>query len=160
PASSPSGNIIGNRAFAVADVSLTGTDSSTATVDPPSAIGDNLPKTVTIQLTGIRDILGTLLPDGARVAASTIGNCFNRDRQGNCVNSAGGIIVNGVQSPDIGMDDRRIRVLQVMNGQVTIQYDPRGVLVPVEQTLTANVSALPARPDGTIIGNRAFTVAP
>ncbi len=159
----PSGAGIGSRAFVIGDVALGAYDSSSAIASPPSAIADNLAKTVAIAAAGIRDVNGNLVPDGAVVAASTLGGCGFRDHDGNCISSAGGIITNGTQSPDVGAGDRRIRLFTVTSGQITVHYDPQGVTLPAGSVDTANVSLLPARPgvgQGNIIGGRAFTVVP
>jgi hypothetical protein len=154
----PNGTRISNRSFAVAQVSLVAFGTATGVATPSSTIADNLPKTVVVSVTGIRDGAGNLVPDGAKVAVSTLGGCTHRFSNGGCIDSAGGIIVNGVPSPELA--DGRLQILQVEDGQVAIEYDPRGVTVGVDSLATARVQVLPARPDGVRIGDRSFVVVP
>ena len=153
---SPSGAGIGNRVFAVADLTLTGFHSSNAVANPSGVVADGFSKIVTVRLTGIRDTADNLVPDGATVVATAQsvglvtadGCCF--------INSAGGTIVNGANN----VFDARYKTFTVTSGQVEIQYDPGTVQVPVGQILTANVQVLPAKPDGSGISNRVFSVTP
>ncbi|MGQ0735910.1 MAG: Ig-like domain-containing protein [Acidobacteriota bacterium] len=163
PALSTGGQRIGNRAFAVADVALAAYGSATTSANPQSAIADGTPKTVVISVTNIRDEAGVPVPDGAVVVASTLGGCINRDRNNNCISSAGGVFTNGTASPDLG--DARVRYFVVVNGQIEVHYDPQGVLLSVPNTDTARIALLPGRPSpgllrGTRIGDRAFAVVP
>jgi hypothetical protein len=151
------GSRIGFRAMAVADVTLTGMDAATGVANPPSAVADGRPKTVTVTLTSIRDTAGNLVPDGARVAV-TAGQIGVSPPDGPCcVNSAGGSIVNGEgTSPN----DGRFRFFTIAGGRVDIHYDPGSVLLDAGTVAIANVQVLPADPLGSRIGFRAFSVVP
>jgi hypothetical protein len=153
----PDGSRIGFRAFAVADITLTGYQTADATATPTSAVADGLSKIVTVTLTGVRDTAGNLVPDGAKIAVTTqeIG-VVNPDGSC-CVNSPGGTIVNGAGSSP---NDGRFAFFTVQSGRVDIQYDPAPVQLAVGDVRTARASVLPATPDGSRIGFRAFVVVP
>jgi hypothetical protein len=152
----PSGAGIGNRTFAVADVTLTGYQTATGVATPASAVADGFSKIITVRLTGIQDTAGNLVPDGATVIVTA--QQMSLVTPDNCcfIGSAGGTIVNGAPNPH----DSRFKTFTVTGGQVVIQYDPGNVQLPVGTIATANVQAVPARPDGSGIGNRAFVVVP
>ena len=87
-----------------------------------------------------------------------VGRLLSPGSAGACINSAGGTIKNGVQSPDLA--DARIRVLEVLNGQVEAIYSSEGLALSTPQKATARVAFLPAlSPGGQRIGIRAFAVA-
>ena len=121
-------------------------------------LADNGDNRVTIVVSGIVDAAGNPVPNGTKIAVSTLGGCSHQDQQGACINSAGGTIKNGVQSPDLA--DARIRVLEVLNGQVEAIYSSEGLALSTPQKATARVAFLPAlSPGGQRIGIRAFAVA-
>jgi hypothetical protein len=162
PAQSPAGQRIGNHAFAVADITLASFGSAVGAASPASVVADGTPKTVLIAVSNIRDEAGNPVPDGAVVVVSTLGSCNHRDRNGACVDSAGGTILNGDLTPEFG-DVGHTRYFVVAGGQITVHYDPQGVLVSVPNTATARVQMLPGRPNGSRgsrIGNRAFHIVP
>ncbi len=108
----PNGNYIGSRPFAAATVILTGIDSTTFVAPATVAPG----QTVSVTLTNIRDTVGNLVPDGARVAA-TAAVWYNRD--GSYPNgSAGGALAGGVATPN----DGSFRTFVVSGGQVTLTF--------------------------------------
>jgi len=63
---------------------------------------------------------------------------------GNYVQSTGGTIVNGNSSPS----GSNYKLFTTVNGSVTVTYSTAGA-----SGGTANVQILPAKPDGTVIGN-------
>ncbi|HEV7734002.1 MAG TPA: Ig-like domain-containing protein [Candidatus Binatia bacterium] len=152
----PAGGRIGDRAFVTANVTVAGYDQAGIAANPTSVAATGLSQIVSIGVSGILDAAGAPVPDGAKVVVSTQGNCTFRDRDDHCINSAGGRIANGTASADFG-DVPHSRILTVQNAAVTIQYDPADVVVAVGTTATATVSVTPARPNGTRIGDRAFT---
>jgi hypothetical protein len=152
----PAGAGIGGRAFAIADVTLTSYQTADGVATPASAVADGFSKIVNVKLTGIRDTAGNLVPDGATVVvtARAVGLATP---DGCCgIDSIGGNIVNG--NPN-NFDDR-FRNFTVSLGQIDVQYDPADVKIGVGDVRTANIQAMPARPDGSGIGNRAFAIVP
>lgn len=155
--STPSGGRIGDRSFATANVTLAGYDQASIAADPTAVSATGLSQIVAVTVTGLLDAAGAAVPDGGTVVVSTLGGCNFRNRDGGCLDSAGGAIANGVAGPDFG-DVPHTRVLTVQDGAVQIQYDPANVTVPVGTTATATISVTPARPNGSRIGNHAFAV--
>jgi hypothetical protein len=141
----PSGNRIGFRAFAVADVSLAGYQSADV-----SGAGTLTPGgTATYTVSNIRDTSGNLVPDGSRIAvtadsigvAGPDGSC--------CVSSAGGTVQNG---DGASPNDGHFRYFTVQSGAIGIQFQaPAG-------TGTSVLQLLPADPDGNRLGFRAFAI--
>lgn len=146
---------IGNRALALAEITLAGYGSAAASITPTSVIADGLPKTVTVSLSGIRDVLGNPVPDGAKLNATAAGG-WDFPNGNCCVASRGGTVTSGVAAPEgFGM-----RTHVVTGGQATLTYDPSPVLLNAAETATANLSLLPSRPNDTRIGNRTFLLVP
>ncbi|MCU1350083.1 MAG: hypothetical protein JWO56_3113, partial [Acidobacteria bacterium] len=106
------------------------------------------PATTTITLTDIRDVEGTLVPDGAKVAL-TAANGATKNGFGNAISSAGGAIVDGTVSPN----NPNFHWFIVANGRVTATFSTDQV-VPTSLTgAVAVVQALPADDAGNTIGN-------
>jgi hypothetical protein len=125
----PNGNRIGSRPFATATVVLTGIDSTTFMAPATVAPG----QTVSVTLTNIRDTVGNLVPDGARIAA-TARQWYNRD--GTYHNgSAGGTVTGGVSTPN----DGEFRTFTVSGGQVTITFT-----APAASNVTSVIAVVPA----------------
>lgn len=150
------GSRIGFKAFSVVDINLVGYETAEALAQPPGVIADGQ-DLVTVTLTGIRDTQGNLVPDGAKIAITTLQIGVNFPDGSCCVNSAGGSITN---SEGLSANDTRFVYFTVNSGQVTITYDPAGVLVPAGEVATANLQIVPATPTGNTIGFRAFRVVP
>ncbi len=138
-----SGAILSSVAFAQGTVQLRGMTSATAS--GPATLSRGGPTTGTVTFSGIKDAAGNTVPDGA-VVAVTVGNCATTS-SGFCNNSTGGTLVDGVPSPSSGS----FRVYTVANGAVTVTYSTAGA-----GTGTARLQAVPARPDGTLIGSVAL----
>ncbi len=154
----PDGSRIGFRAFAVAPITLTGYQTAESTAVPASAVADGLQKIVAVTLTGIRDTAGNLVPDGSRVAVTTLQIGVDSPEGTGNVFSASGSIVNGEgASPN---DPNRFVFFTVTGGRVDIQYSPVPVLLAVGDVQTARVQVLPAAPSGSYIHFRAFAVVP
>jgi hypothetical protein len=131
------------------DITLTGFQS--ADIDGPGAVTRT--SVVTYTVSNLRDTAGNLVPDGAKVAVATIDGCFNRQPDGSsCISSAGGAIVNGVQSPELGGGDNRMKIFTVQNSSITISFQAPA------QTGTSVLQLLPAQPDGNRVGNRTFVL--
>jgi hypothetical protein len=145
-----------NRTIAVKPITFTTFDTAATPRSQSGVIADGASKIVTIKVDGIRDTNGSLVPDGATVVVTAQqvnlitpdGCCF--------INSQGGNIVNGADNPF----DSRFKTFTVTNGQIEIQYDPGPVQLAVGDVRTANIQLLPARPDGSGIGNHVFTIVP
>lgn len=136
-------------------VALTTFDTAATPRTQSAVIADGLSKIVTIRLSGIRDNLGNLVPDGAKVNV-TAAQMSNVTPDNCCfINSVGGTIINGAANADT-----RFKTFNVTGGAVEIQYDPGTVQLPVGVVQLANIQVLPARADTTTIGSRTFAVIP
>jgi hypothetical protein len=144
----PNGQRIGDHAFIMADVTLTSFQS--ADIDGPGAVAPNGVAMYTIS--NIRDTAGNVVPNGAKIAVSTIDGCFNRQPDGACLSSAGGNIVNGEQSPELNAGDHRMKIFTVQNGSISVDFQAPA------QTGTSVLQLLPAQPSGSRIGDRAFVL--
>jgi hypothetical protein len=140
---SPSGGLIGSRAFATGTVNLRGITSAVAagpaTVAPSGG-------TATITFTGIKDAAGNTVPDGTQVVV-TAGNCALRDQSIACLNSIGGTITGGGSSPSGGI----YQVFAVTGGSVTVTYSSPNA------TGTARIQVGPADGNGALIGGQALS---
>lgn len=154
----PAGSRIGNRVFVLANVTVAGYDQASVATTPTAVTAAGNAQIVQITVSGMLDAAGAPIPDGSKVVVSTLGNCNFRDRNGFCINSAGGGLVNGVTGPDFG-NVAHTHVFTVQNGSVTIQYDPSAVPVEVGTTATAVITITGARPDGSRLGINSFATA-
>jgi hypothetical protein len=140
----PSGNGIGNRVFALADVPLTAFQS--ADIAGAGALARNASATYTVS--NIVDSSGNAVPDGTTVLAtvqsvgwvSPDGCCF--------VSSTGGSITNGTAN----VNDARLRTFTVQGGSITINFTAPA------STGTSVIQLLPGRPNETAIGSRTFAI--
>lgn len=135
---------VGNRAFAVASVTLAGYQS--AEVSGPGQLAFNASGTYLV--TNIRDTSGNLVPDGSKIVVTPQAHCFRDPDTNGCVGSVGGAVTNGIASSE-GFG---FRVFTVVGGQISVDYQaPGGAGAAVLQFLPANAS-------GYRIGNRAFAI--
>lgn len=151
---------IGSNSFAVVPITLTSASASSThvSVQPASVLADGGDRRTTITVTGITDSVGTPVANGTKVVVSTLGGCAHRAADGSCIFNGGGVIINGVQAPEFGADDRA-HVLTVQNGQLQIIFSSLGVALLPRQTATVTVQVLPATPAGVRIGSRSFVTA-
>jgi hypothetical protein len=137
---SNSGSVLTTTAIAVGTVNLHGVTSATS--NGPTAMSISANTTASVTFSGIKDSAGNTVPDGTAVAVTASGSVAIN---GCCyVSSAGGTIVNGNSSPSGNI----YKVFTTVNGSITVTYSTAGAAVG-----TANVQILPAKPDGTVIGN-------
>jgi hypothetical protein len=137
---SSSGTLLTSAAIAVGSVSLHGVTSTTA--NGPATMSMAANSTASVTFSGIKDSAGNTVPDGTTVGVTAAG--FNVLNNGAYVPSVGGTIVDGTPSPS----NSNFRVFTTLNGSVTVTYSIVGASVG-----TANVQIVPAKPDGTLIGN-------
>ena len=134
------GATLSNRALGVASIRINGISSTTATgpASVPRAGG-----TATVTFGNIRDAAGNVVPDGTPLAVTV---AHSRTVSGCCwTASAGGTITNGNDSPSSGW-----KWFTVQNGAVTVEYSTVGA----SSDTVARLQIVPARPNGTPIGNR------
>jgi hypothetical protein len=141
---SASGATLTKRAIGVGVITLQGVTSAQAS-GPSSLSLAGGGSTAAVTFSGIRDTAGNIVPDGT-VVAVTAKNCALAPSSGNgCLASASGTIVGGTPNGSFNM-------FTVMNGSVTVTYSTAGA-----STGTARVQIAPARPDNTLIGDRALS---
>jgi hypothetical protein len=144
----PDGVRIGNRTIAIGNVTLTGFASGV--IIGAGTVARNA--TATYVVTDLLDTAGQPIPDGVKVAVSTLGGCNHRDADGTCINSLEGAITDGAQGPELGAGDNRIKIFEVQGGAISFTYQAPNA------GGTTVLQILPARPSGHRVGNRAFAV--
>jgi hypothetical protein len=123
---------------------------ATVTADSPTVVVPAIgPGTTMLTITGIRDIDGTLVPDGARIALSAA-NLASKDPRGYSINSAGGTIEGG--EPAANHTD--FRVFTIAGGTVLAQYTTGGVVPPPTTGAHAVIQVLPVDEQNNVIGQR------
>lgn len=141
------GSRIGNTPFAEARIVQGGLTTATIAATPASTVADGARRPVAVAVTNLRDALGNFVPDGTRIAL-TAENWFRRSDGGCCNNSAGGLFLDGVATPN----DGRFRTYTVTNGRVDATYsaesvplltpgDVRSVVIAATVANTANSRA-------------------
>ncbi len=139
----PSGYSIDAYALAVMPVEVLGPNNAVGSAQPTSVLADGGIHLATVTFGPILDAFGNPLPDGSTVVASAF-FCAARDRNFNCIGSAGGQIIDGTPSPN----DSRYRVFTVQNGNVSVTYADQNVTSNVGQIQQANVVLLEAASSG------------
>jgi len=122
--------------------------SATITANPPmvtSSAGAAGISTITVG--NIRDINGTLVPDGTNIALS-VANQASANGLGDLIPSAGGSITDG--SP--AANNPNFKVFTIQGGSVTATYSGQPVSPPPVFGSVAVVQMLPADSAGNIIG--------
>ena len=135
-----SGNRIGNRPFAEARITQGGISSASIVATPSSTLADGTRRPIAVAVTNIRDALGNLVPDGTRIAL-TARPWYRASDGGYSNNSAGGIFIDGVATPN----DGDFRTYTVQNGRVDATYSAESVaLLSPTQPNTAVIAAVAA----------------
>ncbi|HTL48656.1 MAG TPA: Ig-like domain-containing protein [Verrucomicrobiae bacterium] len=152
----PNGGRLGDYAFAVVPVALSSIQQAQVSVVPPSVFADNSANLSVITLSNIKDAAGNNVPNGSKVVATAGAFCFRNPTDNTCVDSRGGAITTGTASPD-GFD---LKAHTVQSGSTQITYSAAPIALEAREAALANVQILPSQPNGSRIGNRAFTLAP
>jgi hypothetical protein len=139
--------VLTQRAFAVGNIFLRGTSSTTAS--GPTSMSRTANATgETITFTGIKDSAGNTVPDGTLVVA-TVENNGTLNGAGTLWNtSAGGTILGGSASAS----GTQFKVFIVQGGAIALTYSPAGAATGN----TVRVQLAPASADGRIINNRSL----
>jgi hypothetical protein len=97
--------------------------SAAITANPPMVISSSTtPGTSTITITNIRDINGTLVPDGNNIALSAT-NGASHNGFGDAIPSAGGTILDGVPAAN----NVNFKVFTISGGSVTATYSSQSI---------------------------------
>jgi hypothetical protein len=125
--------------------------SATIAASPATVVVNGAtPGTTTLTITDIRDIDGTLVPDGAKVALSAV-NMAAHDPAGGTISSAGGTIVDGDPAPN----NASFKVFTIFGGRVTATYSSSPVTPTPILGALAVVQMQAADADGNILGTEA-----
>ena len=124
--------------------------SATITANPATVlVNGTTPSTSTITITNIRDIDGTVVPDGANVALSAA-NMATVNPAGTPVPSAGGAFTDGVTAAN----NPNFQVYTIHNGTVTATYSTQSVTAtPISGTL-AVIQMQAADASNNVLGTR------
>jgi len=129
--------------------------TATVTANPPmvtSSAGVSGASTITVS--NIRDINGTLVPDGSNIAL-TVANRASNNGFGDPIPSAGGSITDGSLAPN----NANFKVYTIQGGQVVATYTGQPVTPPGLTGSVAVVQMLPADSAGNVIGSEAEATA-
>ena len=103
-----------------------------------------------LTLLDIRDINGTHVPDGARVALSAA-DMATTDPRGGVIHSAGGTITGGTPAAN----NANFQIFTISNGSVVATYTMSPVTPPAIFGTTAVVQVIAADSSGTLLGHEA-----
>jgi len=125
--------------------------SATITASPATVVvNGTTPGTSTLTITNIKDINGTVVPDGAMVALSAV-NMASQDPTGIGIVSAGGTIVDGTPAAN----NANFKVYAIQNGTVTASYSSQPV-TPASLTGALTVIQMQAADaNGNVLGTHA-----
>ena len=124
--------------------------SATIAASPATVTVGATPGTATLTVSDIRDIDGTLVPDGAKIALSAV-NMASHDPAGNAIGSAGGTIVDGDPAPN----NASFKVFTISGGLVTATYSSAPVTPAAVTGALAVVQMQAADADGNVLGTAA-----
>src|SRR6202034_3649147 len=124
--------------------------SSTITANPATlVVNGTTPATSIITVTNIRDINGTIVPDGANIALSAA-NMATVNPAGTPVPSAGGAFIDGITATN----NPNFQVYTIRNGTVTATYSSQSVTAtPITGTL-AVIQMQAADANYNVLGTR------
>lgn len=124
--------------------------SSTIAANPATiVVKGSTPGTSTITVTNIRDIDGTIVPDGANIALSAA-NMATVNPAGTSVPSAGGVFIDGTPATN----NPNFQVYTIRNGTVTATYSTQSVTpTPITGAL-AVIQMQAADANNNILGTR------
>jgi Bacterial Ig-like domain/Carboxypeptidase regulatory-like domain len=124
--------------------------SSTIAANPETlVVNGSTPATSTISVTNIRDIDGTVVPDGANIALSAA-NMATVNPAGTPVPSAGGVFIDGTPAAN----NPNFRVYTIRNGTVTATYSTQSVApTPITGAL-AVIQMQAADGNNNVLGTR------
>jgi hypothetical protein len=125
--------------------------SATFSASPATVtVNGSTPGTSTITLTNIRDINGTAVPDGAKVALSAA-NMASLDPAGNGIVSAGGTFTDGTTATN----NPNFQVYTILNGTVTATYSSQPVTPAAITGALAVIQMQAADANGNVLGTAA-----
>jgi hypothetical protein len=101
----------------------------------------------TITVSNIRDINGTLVPDGTKIALSAA-SAASKNGFGDSILSAGGTIVDGTPAAN----NQNFKVFTITGGTVTATYSGQPVNPPGLTGTTAVIQMLAADSSGNVLG--------
>jgi len=147
-------NTVNVTAIGTANVTLVGAAAAemSASMNPVQLISPSVP--VMIDIHHVHDARGNLVPDGANVlvtannGATVVGCCF--------IGSAGGSIIDGLQSPNAGF---RYYTLQSSSAAATYTVDGVNLLSPNSTTIS-NVQLAMGNPAGGLTDGVAIKILP
>ncbi len=148
------GSPASNYALGVVPITLTGLTSATAGVSPTLVHADGADRRVSVTVTGIKDSLGRVVPDGSVVIA-TVADCVFLYPNGFCVNSAGGRIIGGTPVANSSV----LRWFTVTNGQVTFEYSSDTAAPLAAGEKIATVQIVSATTNGAVLSNYVVATA-
>lgn len=109
------------------------------------------PAAATLTLDDFRDIDGTRVPDGVKIALSAA-NMATKNAADKPIPSAGGTIVGGDPAPN----NPNFRIFTISGGAVTAGYSSAPVLPTAYTGAVAVVQVMPADSNGNVIGTEAI----
>jgi hypothetical protein len=128
--------------------------SADVSAEPPTVIsgGASAPGTTTITVSNIRDIEGTLVPDGGQIALSAA-DMASVNGVGAAFRSAGGEIQGGQPAAN----SAAFRVFTISGGAVTATYSSAAVVPAIQSGALAIVQVLGADGDDNVLGTEAVS---
>jgi len=127
--------------------------SATVTASPATVrVPASAPGTTTLTISDIRDLEGTLIPDGAKVAV-TAANLASKNPNGVAFTSAGGSITGGTVSPN----NPKFQVFTIQGGKVTATYSSDQITPVTKRGTQVVVQVQAADADGNVLGGDAIS---
>ncbi|HET8775704.1 MAG TPA: carboxypeptidase regulatory-like domain-containing protein [Thermoanaerobaculia bacterium] len=127
--------------------------SATFLAEPATVrVAGATPGTATITVSNIRDIEGTLVPDGAKIALSA-DDMATKDPRGNPIRSAGGAFTDG----EPAANNSKFRVYTVSAGRVVATYNSGNIAPAAVLGAHAVIQAIAADEDDNVIGTEAIS---
>jgi len=136
-----------DRALVAHSARITASPGAPATV----VVSADSPGETVLTIDDIRDINGSLVPDGARIAISAA-DMASKDPSGDVIHSAGGSIVEGSPAPN----NPSFKVFAIENGMVTVTYSSYPVTADPVLGTTARVQVQAADDLGNVLGTEAI----
>lgn len=147
---------IGDDTFLVIPVTLTTVQQVVVQANPPSLLADGSDNQSTITFSEIKDAFGAPVIDGTKFVVTAGSFGFHYPGTNTDIFSEGGTIISGTPSPNgLGLKSHIIT-----GGVASVIYSSSPAATGSRDAKTARVQAIPAQPNDTYIGSRAFSVVP
>lgn len=140
-----------DRALVAHSATVTAIDAETGINMATVEVSESEPGIALLTIDNIRDIDGTLVPDGAKIAVSAV-NMASMDPTGTAISSAGGTILDG----EVASNNANFKVFTIAGGKAEVTFSSYPVTPEPVMGTRAIVQIQAADASGNVLGTKAI----